>query len=154
MKNIHPLFVHFPIALLLFGLLFDLAYSAIKRESLAGAGWWCHLSGVAAAGAAIFTGLLAEDTVTTTGAVHEMMETHETLQLIAAGAFALLLVWRILKRGKISESPSYRTAYFAIAIVAVGALLYGAHLGGRMVFESGVGGSAAARPAQIPGTGR
>ena len=39
MQNIHPMFVHFPLALLSVGLLFDILGYLLKKQSLSSAGW-------------------------------------------------------------------------------------------------------------------
>jgi len=144
MQNIHPYFVHFPIALLSIGLLYDLLGIIFKKDSLRNAGWWAQLFGTVAIAVTAVTGLLAESTVAHSDISHEIMETHKTLELIAVGIFVLLFIWR---------STRYRYAglpllivYLIIGASAVGIMFYGAHLGGRLVYEFGVGSSAVAQP--------
>ena len=147
MLNIHPYFVHFPIAILSVGLLWDLLGILLKKESLKNAGWWAQVFGVIAIIITVTTGLIAANSAAHSEAAHEIMETHETIGLIVAGAFILLLIWRIFLKTSLPSKRVYQTVYLAIGILAVVTMLYGAHLGGKLVYEFGVGGSAVQQPA-------
>ena len=57
--EIHPLFVHFPIALFATGLFFDLLAETLQKEELEQAGFWCMLMGLVSCLFANMTGLLA-----------------------------------------------------------------------------------------------
>lgn len=139
MQNIHPLIVHFPIALLLIGVGADLASHILWRNSLKHVGWWCQLLGFLALVAAVTTGLIAESAVVHNDAAHEIMETHEQLGFAVLGLFAILFIWRSLRRSHLPEALVQRLAYLILAIAATGVMAYGAHLGGRLVYEFGVG---------------
>ncbi len=93
--NIHPIFVHFPIALLLL-------YSAIKILPLQK--WfpavaWKHVErtllffGVLGAFAALWTGEIAEHL---TRPIHDLVEAHSTFAALATWMYTLLLVGEIL----------------------------------------------------------
>jgi len=142
MQNIHPYFVHFPIAILTVGLLWDLLGVLLKKESLNNAGWWAQVFGVIAIIVTSITGLIAESTVAHNEAAHEIMETHETIGLIVAGVFILLLIWRSFLKTALPTQRIYQTIYLAIGVLAVITMLFGAHLGGKLVYEYGVGGIA------------
>jgi len=147
MQNIHPYFVHFPIAILSAGLLWDILGIFLNKESFRNAGWWAQVFGVIAIIITVITGLIAANTVAHTDAAHEIMETHETIGLIVAGVFILLLIWRSFLKTSIPLKKLYQTIYLAIGIFTVITMLYGAHLGGKLVYEFGVGGSAVQQPA-------
>lgn len=137
MQNIHPWFVHFPLALLAFGLLFDFLGFVWKKHSLSAAGWWCHVFGVATAIPTILTGFQAFFTVGhSTEAAHQIMRTHRNVQLTVGILFTGLLIWRSISKHIV---PRRTPIYFVIAATAVGLMLYGAHLGGQLVYEYGVG---------------
>ena len=147
MQNIHPYFVHFPIAILSVGLLWDLLGILLNKESFKNAGWWAQVFGVIAIIITVTTGLIAANAVAHSEAAHEIMETHETIGLIVAGVFILLLIWRSFLKTSLPLKKFYQTIYLAIGILAVVTMLYGAHLGGKLVYEFGVGGSAVQQPA-------
>lgn len=142
MQNIHPYFVHFPIAILTVGLLWDLLGIILKKESLTNAGWWAQLFGTAAIIMTIVTGLIAANAIPHNEASHEIMETHETIGLIVGGVFILLFIWRSILKTMLPSKNLHQSIYLAIGGLAVIAMLYGAHLGGKLVYEFGVGGSA------------
>jgi uncharacterized membrane protein len=141
MQNIHPLFVHFPIALLSIGLLCDILGSTLKKDSLHNSGWWCQVFGTVAIIVTITTGLLAERTVGHSDASHNIMETHKLFELIAVGFFAVLFIWRSICKTLLPQTLPLLIVYFITGAFAVGIMFYGAHLGGRLVYEFGIGGS-------------
>jgi uncharacterized membrane protein len=103
---------------------------------------WAQLFGVLAIIAAAGTGLIAANTVAHPEAAHEIMETHETMMLIAAGTLLALFVWRSILKSHLPSKKIFLVIYLIIATGAVVTMLAGAHLGGKMVYEFGVGGSA------------
>ena len=145
MQNIHPLFVHFPLALLSTGLFFDFLGLTLRKESFRNAGWWCQAFGILAVIAAATTGLMAEESLdhsTHNDQVHETLELHETLMLISAGLFAALFVWRAIRKSALPSRLPLVALYFAIGAAASGTMFFGAHQGGRLVYEFGIGGTA------------
>jgi uncharacterized membrane protein len=135
--RIHAALNDLPPALLPLSVLFDLLGIAFKRESLKAAAFWTLVFGVLGTGAAIVSGLLAEDVAQHSEQAHEIMETHETLAFIVLGIFGLLAIWRIVRRGVWGEreQPVALTA----GVIGVGILLYTAVLGGKLMFDHGVG---------------
>ena len=63
MPNLHPIFVHFPIAILALSVVFDLLSILLKKMDLERAGWWALLAGTVFLVAAIVTGLLAKGSI-------------------------------------------------------------------------------------------
>lgn len=122
-----------PPALLLVSVIFDLAGSATKRETLKTAGFWTLIAGVAGAALAVATGLRAESSIEHGETVHRIMERHETWAIAVSVTFALLAAWRIWRKGALGpqERPTY---LFASTLAAVG-IVYVAHLGGTIVFR-------------------
>lgn len=122
MQNVHPMFVHFPLALLSVGLLFDILGYFLRKESLLNAGWWCFSLGVVPAIVTVATGIQAEHTVALSGEAHEILENHEHFQIYSTVVLLALLIWRSLNRGAI---PRLKYVYFAIAVIAI----FGSHFG-------------------------
>ena len=135
--RLHAALNDLPAVLLPMAVLFDLLGAFLKRESLKAAGFWTLLFGVAGGGLAIVTGLLAEDATPHGAQAEAVMSTHETLAYIVVALFAILAIWRMLRRGVWSEKeqPIALTAgVIGIALVVVQAMF-----GGKLVFEHGVG---------------
>jgi uncharacterized membrane protein len=135
--ELHAALNDFPAALLVAALVFELLGSALKREALRTAGFWMLIAGVVGALGAILSGLRAESTIEHGAASHMLMERHESLAITTGVVFALLALWRVLRRQRMG--PRERPAFLAAAAVGVLLLTYVAHLGGNLVFRFGAG---------------
>ena len=137
MANLHPLVVHFPIALLVSFWLAAVLARLFRSPSLHQAASWMLYFGAAASALAVAAGFHAEDTVDHSEEVHAILERHETLGLSVLGLSVLLSIVRWLNsrwnRGSVSILE------LAAGVVLVGALSAGADLGGLMVYGHGVG---------------
>lgn len=137
LPNIHPLIVHFPIALFSVFLLAEFINFFINSEGLRSAASYTLYLGTLAAAATVLAGWRAESTITHTDAVHSIMESHEAFGITVLVIGIILSVWR-LKRGR-KFSPIERLVHLILAFVAVVVLSLGADLGGLMVYRYGVG---------------
>lgn len=137
MARLHSALNDLPAALLLASVLFDLLGAINRRDTLKAAGFWCLVLGVLGAGAAVATGLIAEGRVEHTGAAHGIMQTHKTISVIVTVLFALLLAWRLVRRGMWSdrETPVALTA----GVIGISLMVVAARLGGSLVFDHGLG---------------
>lgn len=136
LQNIHPLFVHFPLALLSASILFDILGYILRKPSLSNAGGWCLGLGVIAAIVTVITGLQAEETVSLSQEAHTVLEHHEHFQIYSTIVLTGLLIWRGLKRGTV---PNPAVVYLGVTAIMVGAILFGSHYGGQLVYEYGAG---------------
>ncbi len=135
-NNLHPVFVHFPVAILPVSSLFY-AIGLARSSTLAFfAGRACL--GLAAAGAAVavYTGLRAEHAIVHNDAIHRIMEMHEILGFGVLGSSLGLLGWSAVKRDHRPPVPGLFVAILGCAALLV---LQTADLGGRMVFVEGAG---------------
>jgi len=135
--NIHPLFVHFPIALLLTSVAFYLLGSVFKKEELLTAGKWALYFGALSAAVTVWTGLEAAKTAPHGGGTHEMMMAHQYIGYTVLGLSILLSLWVFLS--KVSIPSKGRPVFLGGLILMSLILVQGADLGGRMVFLNGVG---------------
>ncbi len=135
--RLHAVVNHFPAALLPASVLFDLLGLWLKRESLKAAAFWTLVAGVAGTLAAIGAGLLAEDAAEHSEQAHAIMETHETLAFIVLAIFGVLAIWRIVRRGVWSEKE--QPVALTAGVIGIAILAYGAHLGGKLMFDHAVG---------------
>jgi len=137
MQNIHPLIVHFPVALLMTAAALLLLGVLGRSELLARCArvnLWLATVGAAVA---VRTGLLAEEMAQHTFEIHELMERHETLGLWVLGLSVVLSLASLVV-------PLWRSRRWQwgllVGLLATSAVLgIGAHYGGRMVYEHGVG---------------
>ena len=121
---LHPIAVHFPIALLAAGLAAACLHLYRGKGDWSGeAATWLLWLGTAAAWAAMGLGLLAERTVPHIPPAWETMADHETLAYWTVGLFTLLSAWRFwMRRRKAAPNRGMRTAFLALWIAAVGVL--------------------------------
>jgi uncharacterized membrane protein len=135
--RLHAALNDLPAALLLVGVLFDLASAALNRPALRVAGFWTVLAGAVGGVLAVLSGLQAEDHIAHGEAVHELMETHEHLALITLAIFAVVAVWRLVRERRMGRGE--RGGVLALSVIGLGFLLTTAAYGGKMVFEHAAG---------------
>lgn len=132
--NVHPVFVHFPIALLPAALLMYFLGAVSGRPLFSAAGRACLYMGAAGGVAAVITGLLAEGTFPHGEAVHRLMETHEAVGLAVLGLVSLALVWSFFQS---EHRPRFVWPFLAVLGLAVLGAMQTADLGARMVYLHG-----------------
>ena len=135
--NVHPLFVHFPIAFLSVFFLFELVTTLGKRTQLRPVTNALLYLGTLGALATVATGLIAASIVPHGEEVHQIIERHEHIGLSITAIAVILSLWRLLARS-ISGVMAH-TLYFSLASVMVIGIFFGADLGGLMVYHHGVG---------------
>lgn len=127
----------FPAALLLVTVLFDIGAWVTKRESLKAAAVWTLWAGVIGGWVAVLAGLKAEDAIEHGEAIHELMETHETLALTTMGIFTAVLVWKLYRRSKLTGAEEVGLRVLSLAGLVT--VVWTGVLGGKLVFEHAAG---------------
>ena len=138
MESVHPLVVHFPIALLWTALFLDGLALAFKRPGLHRIALWNLGLGALGAAVAVWTGSEAAEIAKHDFEIHQVMELHRKLGIATLSLAALALGWRLLARDRLTAGA--RALTLLIMLAMAGTLSFGAHLGGRLVYEFGVGG--------------
>lgn len=141
--NVHPMFVHFPIALLFTSVLLDLlAYSLPGRARmlLRDVGSVLGVIGAIAALATYLTGRAAAQTVLTPGMAHALVNAHWEWAFWTLWYFAGLAVVRVvmLLTGRAS-SPRGTAALAITGLIGLGLLFETADRGAELVYGQGVG---------------
>jgi uncharacterized membrane protein len=126
-----------PAALLVTAVIFDLIALATRRVSFRQAGFFALMAGVVGAGLAVLSGLQAEDKIAHGEAVHEIMETHETLALTTLGIFAVVALWRIFRERRMGGTE--RALVVLLSVGGAGVLFATGLYGGKLVFEHAAG---------------
>ena len=147
LENIHPAIVHFPIALLLTAGLIELAAWLLHRPALHLVSLWNCALGALGAAVAVWSGLHAEELSEHTAAAHEIIERHETLGRITLIVAVVVLVLRLAMRKRMNRWM--QVAVLVLMLTAAASAVAGGYLGGRLVYEFGVG-TPAARQAHAP----
>lgn len=138
--NIHPMFVHFPVALLPAAFLLYALGIGLKKPQLNAAGRACLYLGTAGAVAALTTGLLAEESFPHNEVIHHLMGTHESLAWIVLAASGVLSAWSFFQT---EHGPKAAWLFLALLGLANLAAMQAADIGARMVYLEG----AAVKPA-------
>ena len=143
--NIHPLLVHFPIALLTTAVLVDLVGLALRgNRSLRNTATLLCVLGTITALAAYATGRAASQTVRLPGMAHAVLSAHWDWAFRTVCFFGVLSVLRLVFvwPGREGDARA-RIAVLALAgLVGVGLLYETGDRGGRLVYEHGVGSAA------------
>ena len=127
--EIHPLLVHFPIALLSTGLFFDILAKLLNKEELEAAGFWTMFMGLISSPFTILTGLIA---FLEEGSLIDLILFRHGILEFCAILFLLILFWvRIRFQVDLRYSVLKGNLYLLVHILVVGALFYGAHLGAQ-----------------------
>ena len=137
MHPIHPMLVHFPIALLSVSVLFDAVAAKWPEQEFRSAGWYTLVLGLGGALLSLVTGGAAEEAVERSGIPPLAIETHETWAFLASGMFAALLMLKIAEWLGWIRWPRAITVAFGVMAVAV--LLVASYYGGDLVYRHGAG---------------
>lgn len=136
MVNIHPLAVHFPIALLTMFFLVELAASVFRQPKwYRVAGSLLYLGTVCAA-VAVYLGLQAAETVAHDEVVHEIMERHEMFGFTILSVAVFLCLWRAVFN--VHKHVFVQIIYLLCAALLTILIVLGADLGGVMVYQHAV----------------
>ena len=140
--NIHPLLVHFPIALL---------YAAIAVD-LVGCAWWCnrplrqaatllYALGTVGAIAAYLTGRAASQVIWIPGTAQAVLTQHWDWALRTVWFFPIVTIARLVLLGRRRREPAVAlvVALALVGLVGIGLLLGTGDRGGRLVYQHGVG---------------
>lgn len=138
MENWHPLVVHFPLALLTTAWVLETVGVWFRRDTFRQVALWNLVLGTAGAVVAVLTGRAAAVTAKHSYEIHQVMTQHERLGYVVFCLAGAAVSWRLATRT--SSRPRDRWVGWALLGVMVFVMSVGAHLGGRLVYEYGVGG--------------
>ncbi len=137
MPNVHPLFVHFPIALLLTSVALDWAGLRWKGRGLDQAAWYTLLLGLVATLFTIATGLLAAQNVPGDSPAAATLNVHKILGIVAFVVFGLQAVCHWRHHGVYSGGD--RIKHKLVQFVGVALITFLGFKGGELVYTFGIG---------------
>jgi len=140
---IHPLLVHFPIALLVTGFFVDLAGRALKIDWLGKAALLMLIAGALFTIVATRTGSAEEDRILQTPAIHETLEEHEDGGKMTMWVFLGLAAARSVLTWRKKFGPAAGWVFLILWAAGLALLVETAHHGGQLVYLHGAGASAA-----------
>ena len=137
MHPIHPIVVHFPIALLCASVAFEALASRWPTGGFRETSFYTLLAGVMAAGLAVVTGGMEEDLAKRVGAPESVLELHESLGQVTLVIFVALSRLRLaMQWGWLKEIRPLTLGLGAIGIVILALTGY---WGGELVYTYGIG---------------
>ncbi|MEK7237327.1 MAG: DUF2231 domain-containing protein [Nitrospirota bacterium] len=137
MHPIHPIVVHFPIALLCASVAFDALAPRWPMGGLRETSLYTLLAGVMSAALAVVTGGMEEDLAKRAGAPEAVLELHESLGTVTLVIFVALLGLRLaMQWGWLKDIRSLTLGLGAIGIVILALTGY---WGGDLVYTYGIG---------------
>lgn len=137
MHPIHPMLVHFPIALLSAAVLFDFIALRWRPEEARTVSLYTLVLGLAGAAVSVVSGALEEEVVEHSGVPEFILEVHEKLGFAVFWIFAGLLGLRLAEwLGIMKTRP---VASLTVGIVGVLVLFVASYYGGSLVYDYGAG---------------
>lgn len=140
LPNVHPLLVHFPIAIFITGIVADAAYLFLKKEWLRRSVASLFVLAALAALVTYFSGKQAIDMVSVplraelTASHHADWGLYTLIYFGSYGAVRALLYWKAL-----DKNTWMAALLFCAGLAGAGFVAKTADLGGRLVYKYGVG---------------
>lgn len=138
-SHLHPMIVHFPIALILVGFLSEIVGLFFKKDFFTKAAFYLLILGTLGVVAAYITGNIAGDGVSETGQLKNALETHEDAALLTL----ILLVIATSVRVALVWMKKYNGLFKYIAVVlflaGVVAVARTGFYGGELVYKHAAG---------------
>lgn len=136
--HLHPMIVHFPVALITVGFLAELAYWFYKKEvCLSKTGLYMIILGTLGALAAIITGWYF--TAELKGTAGEVKETHELFAKITFFVMLILCIFRLYLVYTKKEESKLRWIVLVLYALGAGLAGYTGYLGGTLVMNYMIG---------------
>jgi len=132
-SHFHPMLVHFPIALVLFGFLGDFASLIYKKEAcLSKIGFYLLIIGTLSALAAWLTGVIF--TAEMSGSAGEVKDTHELFAIITLVTLIITSILRIILKNKDKENTKFKWLAFGLYGLAAISVSITGFFGGTLVY--------------------
>ena len=126
--ELHPLVIHFPIALFSSAVLFDCVAIVFKNNELLITSWWVMLLALFSSVFAIITGLIDDNIIGHLLTTFPLWDNHGLMQIISIVIFLSIFIWRT-KQPDLFDSKKYVLIYLLIGLTNVVILFYGSHIG-------------------------
>jgi uncharacterized membrane protein len=136
---LHPMVVHFPIALIIVGFIAEIISLFIKKDFFSTSAFYLLILGTLGVLAAYITGNSAGEGITEAGALSRALETHESAAelslwiIIIAAAVRVALV--LLKKYK----GIFKIVGVTLFFIAVISIIRTGHYGGQLVYKHAAG---------------
>jgi uncharacterized membrane protein len=154
MLPIHPIIVHFPIALFTVSVAADLFGRIRPSVETSTLGFWCLVLAAFSAAGAVAAGLIDMYRADLAAETHGFVHLHRDIGYVLLGALMLLAAWRWRIRRRLTphDRAGWRYLFSAGAVFAL--LVFQGWFGGELVYGLGAGVSAAGQGVVSPEQGQ
>lgn len=133
-SHIHPMLVHFPIALVTFGFVAEVAFLFMKKQvCLPKIGTYLLFTGTLSSIVVLLSGFLF--TTEMSGSAGEIMETHELFAVITVISLVIASIFRIFILLKKSENANLQWVGLAMYAIATISVSITGFYGGNLVYS-------------------
>lgn len=139
LNHLHPMIVHFPIALLIVGFIADAAGIIFKKEFYSKAGFYLLILGTLGVVAAYFSGNFAGEGVTESGALGKALEVHEQAAELSLWLMTGVAVIRIALVLLKKYTGVYKWVAFVLFFAGVLSIARTGYYGGELVYKHAAG---------------
>ena len=138
-SHLHPMIIHFPIALLMIGFLADIIGVVFKKEFFTKAGFYLLILGTIGVIAAYLSGNLAGEGIEEAGSLKQALENHEhaaelSLWLMVATAVVRLAIVTAKK-----YTGVFKYAALVLFLAGVLSIVRTGYYGGELVYKHAAG---------------
>ena len=133
---IHPIVVHFVIAMALISVVFDLIGVVTGKKNLFEVSFWNLIVATVAIFVAIIFGQVEAGLANPYGASRDILNIHSTIGWSLAGVLALLTGWRYVARQK--DPANLPRGFLALDVVLAGLVITQVYLGDKLVWVYGL----------------
>ncbi len=137
--HIHPMIIHFPIALLIVGFLFDLVGVFVKKEFFSRTGFYLLILGTLGVVAAYITGNIAGEGIAEAGTLKQAIETHEDAATLTLW---LMIIASVVRLGLVvlkKYEGAFKWVSLIIFLAGVLSIARTGFYGGELVFKHAAG---------------
>lgn len=139
LTHIHPMIVHFPIALLIVGFLADLVGVIVKKDFFSKAGFYLLILGTLGVIAAYISGNIAGDGVVEAGALGQALELHESAAVLSLWLMVGTALVRIAALILNKYTGIIKIFAFILFFIGVISIARTGYYGGELVFKHAAG---------------
>ena len=133
---IHPIVVHFVIAMALITVVFDVIGVISGKKNLFEVSFWNLIVATVAIFVAIIFGQVEAGLANPYGASRDILNIHSTIGWSLAGVLALLTGWRYVARQK--DPANLPRGFLALDVVLAGLVITQVYLGDKLVWVYGL----------------
>ena len=137
--HLHPMIVHFPIALLIVGFLFDLTGAFLNKDFFSKTGFYLLILGTVGVLAAYISGNIAGDGVSEAGALKQALENHEEAAELSLWLMVVASIVRITIVLLKKYSGVFKWVAVVLFLVGILSIARTGYYGGELVFKHAAG---------------